>query len=81
MLQVKSLQAGNCAKCPYCKADFAIYYNGANTAEQALQNRAEQERHAEAALKSKQVGVPFALLQLLRGCCPSPNIPDNHLLR
>ena len=62
MLQVKSLQAGNCAKCPYCKADFAIYYNGENTAEQALQNRAEQERQAEAALKSKQVGVPFVLL-------------------
>lgn len=59
--QVKSLQTGNCPKCPYCKADFAIYYHGKNTPEQAIHNRLEEQQQAEAAARSRQVRVDNAL--------------------
>lgn len=55
VLQVKSLQAGHCPKCPYCKADFSIYFHGPVSSEQKLKHQAEEQQQALAAKRAQQV--------------------------
>ena len=75
--QVKSQQVGNCPKCPFCKADFAIYYHGEKTAEQRRQSLAEEQQQIQAAIRSKQV---LFLLHLLTDCGKSAfvGMPSRH---
>jgi len=61
LLQVKSLQAGHCPKCPYCKADFSIYFHGPISSEQKLKYQAEEQQQALAAKRAQQVGLPSLL--------------------
>jgi len=60
LLQVKSLQAGHCPKCPYCKADFSIYFHGPISGEQKLKHQAEEQQQALAAKRAQQVGLSLA---------------------
>ena len=62
LLQVKSLQAGQSPKCPYCKADFSIYFNGPASAEQKTRYQAEEQQQALAAKRAQQVWSSVLLL-------------------
>lgn len=53
-LQVKSQQAGSCPKCPYCKADFSIYFHGPLSAEEKRKLHAEEQQQAQAITRSHQ---------------------------
>lgn len=55
LLQVKALKAGHCPMCPYCKADFSIYFHGPATAEQRLKFETEDNEQALAWEKSRKV--------------------------
>ena len=56
-MQVKALKAGLCPMCPYCKADFSIYFHGPASAEQKLKSEAEDNEQALALERSQQVPI------------------------
>ena len=48
--------------CPYCKADFSIYFHGPASAEQKLKSEAEDNEQALALERSRQVPLSCGLV-------------------